>query len=71
MKALVHHGPGKRSWEENPKPVIQDSSDAIVRILRTTIFGSDLHILKGHVPSASDGRISDKFIFMPSLSGQV
>jgi hypothetical protein len=57
MKALVYHGPGKRSWEEKPKPVIQDSSDAIVRILRTTICGSDLHILKGHVPSATDGRI--------------
>jgi alcohol dehydrogenase len=57
MKALVYHGPGKRSWEEKPKPVIEDSSDAIVRILRTTICGSDLHILKGHVPSATDGRI--------------
>jgi alcohol dehydrogenase len=56
MKALVYHGPGKRSWEEKPKPVIQDSSDAIIRILRTTICGSDLHILKGHVPSATDGR---------------
>ena len=37
MKALVYHGPGKRSWEEKPKPVIKDSSDAVVRILRTTI----------------------------------
>jgi alcohol dehydrogenase len=57
MKALVYHGPGKRSWEEKPRPVIQQSSDAIVRILRTTICGTDLHILKGHVPSATDGRI--------------
>ena len=57
MKALVYHGPGKRSWEEKSKPVIKDSSDAIVRILRTTICGTDLHILKGHVPTATDGRI--------------
>ena len=57
MKALVYHGPGKRSWEEKPRPVLQDSSDAIVRILRTTICGTDLHILKGHVPSARDGLI--------------
>jgi len=57
MKALVYHGPGKRNWEEKPKPVIKDSSDAIVRILRTTICGTDLHILKGHVPTATDGRI--------------
>jgi alcohol dehydrogenase len=57
MKALVYHGPGKRNWEEKPKPGIKDSSDAIVRILRTTICGTDLHILKGHVPTATDGRI--------------
>ena len=57
MKALVYHGPGKRTWEEKAKPVIQDSSDAIVRILRTTICGTDLHILKGDVPTATDGRI--------------
>ena len=57
MKALVYHGPGKRSWEEKPKPVIKDASDAIVRMVRTTICGSDLHILKGHVPTATDGRI--------------
>jgi len=57
MKALVYHGPGKRSWEEKPKPVIKDSSDAIVRMTRTTICGSDLHILKGDVPTVTDGRI--------------
>jgi len=57
MKALVYHGPGKRSWEEMPKPVIRHPTDAVVRILRTTICGSDLHILKGHVPSATAGRI--------------
>ena len=57
MKALVYHGPGKRSWEEKDKPVIKDPADAVVRILRTTICGSDLHILKGHVPTASAGRV--------------
>jgi alcohol dehydrogenase len=57
MKALVYHGPGKRSWEEKPRPVIQSPQDAIVRIVKTTICGSDLHILKGDVPTATDGRI--------------
>ena len=57
MKALVYHGPGQRAWEEKPKPVIQNQADAVVRIHRTTICGSDLHILKGHVPTATDGRI--------------
>ena len=57
MKALVYHGPGKRSWEEKPKPAIKETSDAVVKITRTTICGTDLHILKGDVPSAGNGRI--------------
>jgi len=57
MKALVYHGPGKKSWEEKPKPVIQDPTDVIVKITRTTICGTDLHILKGDVPEVTDGRI--------------
>jgi alcohol dehydrogenase len=57
MKALLYHGPGKRSWEERPKPVIKDPTDAIVKIAKTTICGTDLHILKGDVPTVTDGRI--------------
>jgi alcohol dehydrogenase len=57
MKALVYHGPGKRAWEEKPRPAIQDPGDAIVRITTSTICGTDLHILKGDVPSVTDGRI--------------
>lgn len=55
MKALVYHGPGKKSWEEKPQPIIQDPTDAIVRITTTTICGTDLHILKGDVPEVNDG----------------
>jgi len=57
MKALVYHGPGNRSWEEKPKPVIKEPTDAIVKIAKTTICGTDLHILKGDVPTVTDGRI--------------
>jgi alcohol dehydrogenase len=57
MKALVYHGPGKRSWEEKPQPTIQKPTDAIVRIEKTTICGTDLHIMKGDVPAVTDGRI--------------
>ena len=56
MKALVYHGPGKKSWEEKPKPVLQQPTDAIVKIYKTTICGTDLHILKGDVPEVTDGR---------------
>ena len=57
MKALVYHGPGNKSWEEKPRPTIQKPSDAIVRMSKTTICGTDLHILKGDVPEVTDGRI--------------
>src|SRR4249920_1596119 len=57
MKALVYHGPGKRAWEETPRPSIQNATDAIVRITTSTICGTDLHILKGDVPSVTPGRI--------------
>lgn len=57
MKALVYQGPGRKALEERPKPTIVDSGDAIVRITKTTICGTDLHILKGDVPSCVRGRI--------------
>ena len=57
MKALVYHGPGKKSWEEVPKPVLKESTDAVVKILKTTICGTDLHIMKGDLPAVTDGRI--------------
>jgi alcohol dehydrogenase len=57
MKALVYHGPGRRSWEAKPRPVIREASDAIVRITTSTICGTDLHIMKGDVPTVTDGRI--------------
>lgn len=57
MKALVYHGPGKKTWEEKPKPSILEPSDALIKISKTTICGTDLHILKGDVPEVTDGRI--------------
>jgi alcohol dehydrogenase len=57
MKALVYHGPGKRAWEDKPRPAIMDPGDAIVRVTTSTICGTDLHILKGDLPAVTDGRI--------------
>jgi alcohol dehydrogenase len=57
MKALVYQGPGKKSLEEKPKPEITAPTDAIVRVTKTTICGTDLHILKGDLPSCAPGRI--------------
>src|SRR6202158_3628824 len=57
MKALVYHAPGEYAWENKPLPTIQFPSDAIISITTTTICGTDLHILKGDLPSVTDGRI--------------
>ena len=57
MKALVYRGPGEKAWEEVPKPTIQADTDAIVRVDAVTICGTDLHILKGDVPTVTPGRI--------------
>jgi len=57
MHAVVYHGPGSKSWEEVPDPRLVDEGDAIVRIDTVTICGTDLHILKGHVPTVTDGRV--------------
>ncbi|ABE31105.1 zinc-binding dehydrogenase family protein [Paraburkholderia xenovorans LB400] len=57
MKALVYHGPGKKSLDERPMPQLASATDAIVKVTRTTICGTDLHILKGDVPTCQPGRI--------------
>jgi alcohol dehydrogenase len=56
MKALVFRGPRKIEWVEKDKPTIQKPTDAIVKITKTTICGTDLHILGGDVPAVTDGR---------------
>ena len=57
MKALVYGGPGQRSWDNVDDPGIQDPTDVIVKVDTTTICGTDLHILKGDVPTVAEGRI--------------
>jgi alcohol dehydrogenase len=57
MKALVYLSPNEKALEERPKPDIVDVTDAIVKVTLTTICGTDLHILKGDVPTCTPGRI--------------
>src|SRR5579871_1276120 len=57
MRALIYRGPGTPAVEDRPFPELQASSDAIVRVTQTTICGTDLHILKGDVPTCTPGRI--------------
>jgi alcohol dehydrogenase len=57
MKALVYQGPGTKSWQEVPEPKLVESTDVIVRMVATTICGTDLHILHGDVPEVEPGRV--------------
>lgn len=57
MKALVYQGPGAKALEDRPKPEIHEAGDAVVRVTRTTICGTDLHILKGDVATCAPGRV--------------
>ena len=56
MQALVYHGPGRKQWESKPDPKLEHPADAIVQIDTATICGTDLHILKGDVPTCAEGR---------------
>lgn len=47
MKALVYHGDHNIAFEEKEKPTIKKPTDALIKILKTTICGTDLGIYKG------------------------
>jgi alcohol dehydrogenase len=57
MRALVYRGPSEKALEQRPIPEISASTDAIVKVTKTTICGTDLHILKGDVASCQPGRV--------------
>ena len=56
MKALTYDGVGKIKVVDKPKPEIEEQTQAIVKLIRTTICGTDLHIIKGDVPTVEQGR---------------
>ncbi|WP_193090628.1 zinc-dependent alcohol dehydrogenase family protein [Advenella sp. FME57] len=57
MNALVYLEPEQIAWGEVSKPTLLKPTDAIVKMTKTTICGTDLHILKGDVPTVTSGRI--------------
>ncbi len=57
MYALVYQGPGNKAWLEVPDPLLEDDTDAVVRIDAVTVCGTDLHILKGDAPEVAEGTI--------------
>ena len=57
MKAATYVSAGNLQLIDQPKPVIKKPTDAIVRLVKTTICGTDLHILGGDVPACKEGTI--------------
>ena len=57
MQALVYHGPQHKTLGDRPKPTVHVPSDAIIKVTKTTICGTDLHILKGDVATCKAGTI--------------
>ena len=55
MKAYTYIEEGKFALTDKPKPVLQEPTDAIVRVTLGSICTSDLHIKHGSVPRAVPG----------------
>lgn len=54
MKAVVYKGNGEIVLADRPMPVIKEETDAIIRVTRSSICSSDLHIKHGAVPRAKE-----------------
>lgn len=52
MRAVVFVEPGRVEVADVPEPSVSDPRDAIVRVTRAAICGSDLHFLHGKTPTA-------------------
>lgn len=57
MKAYTYIKPGEAKFVDIEKPTILKPTDAVVRITKTTICGTDLHILKGDCPEVDSNRV--------------
>ena len=55
MRAMVYRGPYRVRMEEKDRPRIEHPNDAIVRVRRAAICGSDLHLYHGMMPDTRVG----------------
>lgn len=55
MRALSYDGPYRVSVVDKPDPTIEHPQDIILKVTRTAICGSDLHLLHGLVPDTRVG----------------
>ncbi|TMD14337.1 MAG: zinc-binding dehydrogenase [Chloroflexi bacterium] len=62
MKALTFRGEGDVKVMEVPKPSINGSGDALVKVTLGAVCGSDLHILHGHTPMNAGAVLGHEFV---------
>ncbi|MBT1582649.1 zinc-dependent alcohol dehydrogenase [Curtobacterium flaccumfaciens] len=55
MRAMTYRGPYRVRVEEKPDPRIEHPNDAVVRVERAAICGSDLHLYHGMMPDTRVG----------------
>lgn len=61
MKAVVFHGPGDVRVDSVPDPAIREPTDAIVKVTRAAICGTDLHLYRGDWPRPPGFQIGHEF----------
>ena len=57
MLAVTSQGPELISVEDVPKPKLETSTDAIVRVTTSALCGTDMHIYHGKIPNVPAGWI--------------
>jgi threonine dehydrogenase-like Zn-dependent dehydrogenase len=57
VKGVTFHGPGHVRVEEVPDPEIRDPGDVLLRVGRTAVCGSDLHVYEGRIPGVLPGSV--------------
>lgn len=57
MRAVVYAGPGRVEVDDVPVPEVSEPGDAVVKVSRTAICGSDLHLLDGKTPGMREGAV--------------
>ena len=71
MKAVVYEGKGRLVLKERPVPVLQEATDAIIRVTLTSICSSDIHIKHGAVPRAVPGTVlGHEFVGVVEQTGE-
>lgn len=55
MRAMTYRGPYRVRVEDKPDPRIEHPNDAVVRVERAAICGSDLHLYHGMMPDTRVG----------------